>query len=773
MNATDTTKPKTKKVGVLLVHGVGEQCQFEHLEGEARNIATTLRKSAAKINGNYIAEALKKKLENTSDPKLNTALKAAKEQIKKGNIATALKELAFPLKKDYIAEFQKLADEIEEDIKLKNILKLAANKSKKGNIVRIIEELVTEIKDPNIQQIIKKLEDKIKTNDITPLIEALVDQIPDLTRFELAELAAKKLANKAQVVQIAVNSFPSAAFGAKQETWHDGERAPVMVEVYDEENEKITRITQIYFHQVWWADLDEPTTLGSEIRFWLWGLSLWTIKGKFKTGLPGSGRMYWPNNSQKTIGCWARISLFWVSLVILLILPVLSLLKFVFRGLLDINIPRPDILAQFIGDVKLFQQEKRIGKGPLQDLGLPPRVTLRRRMLRAMVEMALHRYDRWYILAHSQGTVLAFNGIMETAQSLPNYLTQELWSRCRVNYLIRKAQTDCEKLKEDEKRKMQPSFPSWRDKDCILDRRVLFEDFRGLLTYGSPLNKFATLWPAIVPLNKDSHVFDKDFQWLNVYDPTDPVAGKTHLFKPNPDLSQSTEPERITYKTAEPIDFAYKANRFHLLSHLEYLTSNEGDRPRLVDIVANWLLEGNLTVNEDEGSLTVDKLTVKRGDSGWPNPLRTNFYRGFRVTTWLFAALVIGSLLSVIISASPQLSSYFQPKISFAFSIIPPWLHLSMMALWFKWVIATIFFIGVFSIAISLIVGTRFLWGGFVLGVLTTAVITVLYSTIQEQLLNIILTTLLEGSFYILLGVIGVFIIGVVVRIFVKDLGKL
>ncbi len=725
----NTTKPE--KVGVLLVHGVGEQCQFEHLEGEARNIATTLRKSAAQTNRKYVATAFRNLVTKTTDKNLKTALEAAAQKIDKGNIATALKEL------------------------------------------------VAKTNDENFKTGVNELAERIDKGSIATALKSLVEQIPELTKFELAELAAKKLANKAQVIQIAVNSFPSAAFGSEQETWHDGSRSPVMVEVYDEENNKNIRITQIYFHQVWWADLDEPTNLWSEIRFWFWGLSLWTIKRKFKTGLPGSERMDWPNNGQKnqtTISGWARVHLrlFWVSLVILLTLPVLSLLNFVLRGLLAFNIPRPDILAQFIGDVKLFQQEKRIGKGPLQDLGLPPRVTLRRRMIRGLVEMALRRYHRWYILAHSQGTVLAFNGIMETAQSLPNYLTTDLWRRCiakslRRDSLIREAQTDQEKLTDEEKRKMQPSFPSWRDKDYILDRRELFKNLRGLLTYGSPLSKFAALWPAIVPLNRDKYVFHKDFQWLNVYDPTDPVAGATQPFQSQPSQSDKspsevTTPEFSNYKAAEPVDFAYKANRFHLLSHIEYLAFREGDRTRLVDIVANWLLEGNLTVNKDEGMLTVDTLTVKQGETpSWLNPSLTLVYEIARETTWVFAALLLGSLLSVIISAVPQLSSHFQPIISFAFSMIPPWLQLSLMPLWFKSGIATVFFIGVFSLAISLIVGTRFVWGGFVLGLLTTAVITVIFSSIQEELLMIILTALFEGVFYILLGVIVVFIIGALV----------
>jgi len=50
MTATETTKPKVEKVGVLLVHGIGEQCQ-EHLEGEAREYCNGTRKSAAQLMG--------------------------------------------------------------------------------------------------------------------------------------------------------------------------------------------------------------------------------------------------------------------------------------------------------------------------------------------------------------------------------------------------------------------------------------------------------------------------------------------------------------------------------------------------------------------------------------------------------------------------------------------------------------------------------------------------------------------------------------------------
>ena len=632
---TATQEATQEKVGVLLVHGIGEQSQFEHLEGEARNLATALQKAAAETNRNY----------------LTTKLQEWKEGI--NNQQTKLI--------------------------LNNVIKAG----KQGKVKSAIAKLVQK-QEPGLIGI---------PTELTEAVAELPDEkeIKKLSRWELTELAAKKLAGKARTVRVMVNAFPSAAFGAKQESWHDGGKAPVMVEVYDYDyrEEKLTHITKFHFHQVWWADLDERPTLLSEIRFWLWGLSLWTIEGKSETNIPGSKtRMKLPKDflyGKKRI--FAKISLFWVSLVILLILPVLSLLNFVLRQLLGLKIPPPDILSRYIGDVKLFQQANRIGKSSLRDLGSAPRVTLRRRMIQGIVKMSLRPYDRWYILAHSQGTVLAFNGIMETAQSLPNYLTKELWQRCKCTKrsLIRPAKTDHEKLNPEEKQTMSPAFPSWRDKEFILDRKELFKNCKGLLTYGSPLSKFAALWPVIVPLNKqDSHVFQPDFQWLNVYDPTDPVAGETQAFHSNTNSSHNHQPPKSNYKAPEPIDIAYKADYFHLLSHTQYLTFSKCEQPRLVDVVAQWLLEDNLTVTVNKDEVTLKNkanrnepiLTIKRDSRRWPKSSLIRVYQALRIATWLFVALFIGSLLGVLISAAtPKIPflqlPFLQHIISFASRIIP------------------------------------------------------------------------------------------------------
>src|SRR5262249_54001204 len=85
--------------------------------------------------------------------------------------------------------------------------------------------------------------------------------------------------------------------------------------------------------------------------------------------------------------------------------------------------------VNYLSAVRLYTQNRRSGGGPLDGLREPPRFTIRRRMVRAIVDVACSNYDRWYILAHSLGSVVAFNGLMTHAHSLPNYLDERRWRR--------------------------------------------------------------------------------------------------------------------------------------------------------------------------------------------------------------------------------------------------------------------------------------------------------------------------------------------------------
>ncbi len=44
-------KPELKRVGLLLVHGVGEQRRFEHLSGEVRHLVSALQEQVGDEKG--------------------------------------------------------------------------------------------------------------------------------------------------------------------------------------------------------------------------------------------------------------------------------------------------------------------------------------------------------------------------------------------------------------------------------------------------------------------------------------------------------------------------------------------------------------------------------------------------------------------------------------------------------------------------------------------------------------------------------------------------
>ena len=426
-------------------------------------------------------------------------------------------------------------------------------------------------------------------------------------------------------VRVSVNSDDSGAYGASQQTWlADDNREPVIIEVTDMTDKAKKIVTHLAFREVWWSDLDEPVSLKTQLAFWGWGLSLWSRKKYTDSKYATSNKMREPekpNSRTPKISLSNRLRFFWVSLVVLLIMPLLSLLSVIFRKVLGFDL-RPDILIQYLGDVKLYQQGKRIGKGPLVDLGQRPRVSIRRRMVKGLVQMSLGNYDRWYILSHSLGTLIAFNGLMETDAALANYLNQDLWDKWQ-QFSNKKAQEE-DKLTPDQENKMLPSRPAWLNPDDIVDRSDLFKKLQGVMTYGSPLSKFAVFWPAIVPLNEDTGVFSPGFEWINVYDPSDPVADQTKYFQfKTSDLKQ------------QPTEIAYKAESLHLVSHGEYLTYNPKRQHPLVKKVADWLLTG-------------DKFEPA---SGWLPPKGTlvQVYVFIRVLIWLVLGFLIAGILSWLV----------------------------------------------------------------------------------------------------------------------------
>ena len=402
---------------------------------------------------------------------------------------------------------------------------------------------------------------------------------------EVRDLLAALDADPNVLHTVDTRSTRDSAVGAEQQSWRAEKGAPVRVDIRYVSGEHEEKRQTLEFHEVWWADLDDKATLWNQVKFWFWGLGMWRAKRFCRPYLPGAAGMSPPGaTAGGKAALWERVAraavvrarLFGAAVVFLLTAITLDLLKAVLRWL-RLGRLGSGTLYRYLGDVKLYQDRGRPGKGPLEDHGLPRRVAIRRRMVTTLVTVAGWKYDRWYVLAHSLGSVVAFNGLMETAHALPNYLS-ETALKGAVCFRGLDSATASDALK-----RMSPRRPVWVRDGCTLDRKKLFSRLRGFVTYGSPLDKFAFLWPQIVNVNKDKSAFaeglKESFEWINIFDHTDPVAGHLDAFRD------------ACGEGRGPRNFAYKACWALLYSHKRYLkggAKSDSASRKLLD----WILDG-------------------------------------------------------------------------------------------------------------------------------------------------------------------------------------
>ncbi len=406
----------------------------------------------------------------------------------------------------------------------------------------------------------------------------LVHGIGEQRRFEHLESQARAIATAClhratDTATVELLEIQGGTFLADHPTWAGGAQPSIRITVVEN-----NLTTVIHLHEVWWADLNEAPGVGKWVRFWMWGLGLWaapTKHGSTRAGFaalrapgPGGGDTRW------TIA--TRFQLFAASWVAVLGTLSLGLVLYLAKRLgLPDKLDVLGAIVNYVSGVKIYLQKTRAGGEPLDNLDARPRTAIRRRMVRAIFDIAAARYDRWYVLAHSMGSVIAFNGLMEPDETLPGYLDEARWAVASANGWTGKSTLFSASDKRD------PPRPAWVASDETLQRAALFAHFEGLLTYGSPLDKFAVLWGAKVAINTDAAPL-LNSQWINVYDPTDPVANRLQAFDAVPGFA--------------PVNYAYRASPILLLSHLAYLQASKKPDHGLADTVAAWFINGSFSV---------------------------------------------------------------------------------------------------------------------------------------------------------------------------------
>jgi hypothetical protein len=361
---------------------------------------------------------------------------------------------------------------------------------------------------------------------------------------------------------------------------------------------------RLHLREVWWADLGIKSGVLEQLKFWMWGLGQWAAE-VVTQGDPRRNTMKLMANprfgdadaAMAQPGLLRRIMprllLFGAALLAFLTFFTWSAAKRVV-ALLSKSLPEPSLIFLFLGDVKTYEEPGGLGKGTLLDPEQPVRTTIRRRMVSEAVAMAAHGYDRWYIFAHSLGTVPAYNFLQETEWALPNYLTEAEWKALPRSFKTAKPFTPAKETPSTDR--MMPRRPPWLVATEGIDRCALFERFAGLVTYGCPLDKFAALWPRVVPLNRQAAVFPRKSEWVNLYDPTDPVSASLDAFAPPPNRADADGAHRIAL---QPKNFATRASLLFGVSHIHYFRPRRKTQNSMPAAIAEALVSGGKTQLSD------------------------------------------------------------------------------------------------------------------------------------------------------------------------------
>jgi hypothetical protein len=508
-----------------------------------------------------------------------------------------------------------------------------------------------------------------------------VHGIGEQKRFEHLTSTARDFA------ELMRQTFPEARCSVedKSSTWeippgkptisHD---APVKITLSESDGETVFEC-----HEVWWADLGARTGITDAIGFWIWGLGQWgapiyrdlDATGLEKTaaietdGEAGGPREKLGLNKEvsslvklpESVAGYpldeivARTRLLAAAVATTFIVMSWVLLKRV-AGWLMGKAPSPTILVSYVGDVRSYEERAKPGDSALDDPGFPRRVGIRRRMVSEMIAMAMRDYDRWFVVAHSQGTVVAYNGLTEIGHTLPNYIEKDLW-----NSLARELKVDdaCRMRPDNELADMMPARPPWLDYHDVINRKILFRNLAGFLTYGSPLNKFAAIWPRIVATatdRKSDH--DNPFgecSWLNLRARQDPVSGNVKEYY---EASAALLKKRPTFRNYIPtitnINLPFRPNV--LIAHLKYFMPRNGfDQGLAIDqrkAVMRWL-----RANDGKAAIETAQAIPSAGPT-MQAILSPFTYAAALILSLCGAIAISAAARSIIVKAAPSLAPF-------------------------------------------------------------------------------------------------------------------
>jgi len=318
---------------------------------------------------------------------------------------------------------------------------------------------------------------------------------------------------------------------------------------------------RIKFYEVYYADLDLPYNFLRWVRLVVWGLILPFYPGRYEEIQNTDARM---KNIEVSRGTrvWVRFQLAILSVIFIFLLFTLRALTFVIYRVSGKRPKLGEFIHEYLGDVQLFVSE-RMRKDTIETYGKPSRAAMRVRFWNTYGRACLDDNDEIVLITHSLGTVVTFNAMMEPGDRiLGEYVTD----------------------RELRERLLQLWGSPKREK--------VFAKLQAWFTLGSPLDKFAAIWPRTIPVNIDKSDppvaiagqpqtaihYQRQIPWINVHDILDIIGANLNNFTALQDkgfhLKNHPLVDRWTFLTAHTSYWHHMVNKKRLVdSILEYIIS--------------------------------------------------------------------------------------------------------------------------------------------------------------------------------------------------------
>ena len=265
----------------------------------------------------------------------------------------------------------------------------------------------------------------------------------------------------------------------------------------------------------------------------------------------------------KRLGVRCQLAL--LSVIFIFLLLTLRALTFAIYRLSGKRPTWGEFIHEYLGDVQLFVSE-RIRQDSIETSDKKSREAMRVRFWNAYSHASVEDNDELILVTHSLGTVVTFNALMEPGDRILGQYVTDRELREKLIHL-------------------------WKGNGSPKREKVL-DKLKAWFTLGSPLDKFAAIWPRTIPINVDESDppvaiagqpqtaihYQRQIPWINVHDILDIIGAKLNNFAALQDkgfhLKNHPLVDRWTFLTAHTSYWHHMVNEKRLIdSILEYIIS--------------------------------------------------------------------------------------------------------------------------------------------------------------------------------------------------------